>query len=104
MLVLRRRARLQGDVSDEADEQRFVGAHAEELADGRPRFLGAVGRGAGEPDAGVTAADRIDLAQESDLRHRLSPCWLLNMDRRGRLATPTGKIPRTSAQLHDIMA
>ena len=71
--ILRRRSRLQGDVGDEADEQRFIGADAEEFADRRAGFLGAVGRGAGKPDAGVTAADRIDLTQESDLRHRLSP-------------------------------
>jgi hypothetical protein len=73
LLVLCRRPRLQGDVGDEADEQRFIGAHAEEFADRRPRFLRAVGRGAGKPDAGLTAADRVDLTQESDLRHRLSP-------------------------------
>ena len=72
-LILRGWARLQGDVGDQTDEQRFIGAHAEEFADRRPRFLGAVGSGAGKPDAGMTAADRIDLTQESDLRHRLSP-------------------------------
>ena len=73
MLVLRRRPRLQGDVGDEADEQRFIGADAEEFADRGSRFLRTVGRCAGKPDAGLATADRIDLTQESDLRNRLSP-------------------------------
>ena len=57
------RQRLDGDVGDHADQERFPGADAQELADGGAGVVGSVGRYGRQPNARLRAAHRNDVAE-----------------------------------------
>jgi hypothetical protein len=56
LVTMLRRQRPDRDVGDDADQQRFSGVHAEEIADGGAGLVAAGNRCGRQPDAGLRAA------------------------------------------------